>query len=124
MGGLMETLSGDTRSAGGEVPPLPHPDRSELDLAAVLHALSDPMRLRIVRELAADGGERTCNSFNLPIVKSTCTHHFKVLREAGLIRQRVVGTKKVSSLRRDDLDARFPGLIEAVVQGAPAIEVG
>jgi DNA-binding transcriptional ArsR family regulator len=82
------------------------------------------MRLRIVRELAADGGERTCNSFNLPIVKSTCTHHFKVLREAGLIRQRVVGTKKVSSLRRDDLDARFPGLIEAVVQGAPAIEVG
>jgi DNA-binding transcriptional ArsR family regulator len=75
------------------------------------------MRLRIIRELAADGGERTCNSFNLPIVKSTCTHHFKVLREAGVIHQRVVGTKRVSSLRRDDLDARFPGLLDAVLRG-------
>ena len=119
----MATLSGDMRSADGEIPPLPHPDRSELDLAAVLHALSDPMRLRIIRDLAADGGERTCNSFNLPIVKSTCTHHFKVLREAGLIRQRVVGTKKVSSLRRDDLDARFPGLLEAVVHGTEQVVI-
>jgi DNA-binding transcriptional ArsR family regulator len=82
------------------------------------------LRLRIIRELAVDGGQRTCRSFNLPIVKSSCPQHFKVLREAGLIRQRVVGTKKVSSLRRDDLDARFAGLLEAVVQGAPGIEVG
>lgn len=111
----METLSGETMTAEAEAPPIAHPERSEFNLAAVLHALSDPMRLRIVRELAADGGERTCSSFNLPIVKSTCTHHFKVLREAGLIRQRVVGTKKVSSLRRDDIDARFPGLLEAVL---------
>ncbi len=115
----METLSGEPLTVETEVAPLAHPERSELDLAAVLHALSDPMRLRIVLELAAGGGERTCSSFNLPIVKSTCTHHFKVLREAGVIRQRVVGTKKVSSLRREDLDARFPGLLEAVVQGAP-----
>ena len=118
----MDTLSGEKLSAAeSEVPPLPHPDRSELDLAAVLHALSDPMRLRIVRELATDEVERTCSSFNLPIVKSTCTHHFKVLREAGLIRQRVVGTKKVSSLRRDDIDARFPGLLEAILNEAPQI---
>lgn len=112
----MDTLTGRSIEAGEEVPPLPHPDRSALDLATVLHALSDPMRLRIVRELAADARERTCNSFNLPIVKSTCTHHFKVLREAGLIRQRVVGTKRVSSLRREDLDVRFPGLLDAVVR--------
>lgn len=112
----MEALSGEIVTAEGEIPPLAHPERAELDLAAVLHALSDPMRLQIVRELAADGGERTCNSFNLPIVKSTCTHHFKVLREAGLIRQRVVGTKKVSSLRSADVDARFPGLLDAVLQ--------
>lgn len=111
----MDTLAGETQTTGAEIPPLPHPERSDLDLAAVLHALSDPMRLRIVRELAINGGERTCSSFNLPIVKSTCTHHFKVLREAGVIRQRVVGTKKVSSLRRDDLDARFPGLLQAIV---------
>jgi DNA-binding transcriptional ArsR family regulator len=112
----MDVLTGETTGAG-EPPPLPHPERHELDLAAVLHALSDPMRLHIVRELAVKGGERTCSSFNLPIVKSTCTHHFKVLREAGLIRQRAVGTKRVSSLRREDLDVRFPGLLDAVVHG-------
>jgi DNA-binding transcriptional ArsR family regulator len=101
-----------------DVEALPHPKASAIELAAVLHALSDPMRLQIVGELAAAGGERTCNSFDLPIVKSTCTHHFKVLREAGLIHQRVVGTSRVNSLRRDDLNARFPGLLEAVLGGA------
>ena len=113
----MEALTGESLGAADVIPPLEHPARADLELAAVLHALSDPMRLQIVRELAADGGERTCNSFDLPIVKSTCTHHFKVLREAGVIRQRVVGTKKVSSLRRDDLEARFPGLLDAVLHG-------
>src|SRR5258708_20787940 len=85
---------------------LPHPERHEIDLAAVLHALSDPMRLRIVFELAADRGERSCKSFDLPIVKSTCTHHFKVLREAGVIRQRVAGTKRANPLPRQRLHAR------------------
>ena len=113
----MDVSIGESIEAGDEVPPLAQPEPHQLDLAAVLHALSDPMRLRIIRELAVHGGERTCSSFNLPIVKSTCTHHFKVLREAGLIRQRVVGTKRVSSLRRDDLDVRFPGLLDAVVHG-------
>ena len=113
----MDVSIGESIEAGEEVPPLAQPERHEPHLAAVLHALSDPMRLRIVRELAVHGGERTCSSFNLPIVKSTCTHHFKVLREAGLIRQRVVGTKRVSSLRRDDLDVRFPGLLDAIVHG-------
>ena len=99
------------------IEPLPHPERGAIELASVLHALSDPMRLQIVADLAAAGGERACNSFNLPIVKSTCTHHFKVLREAGLIRQRVVGTSRVNSLRRDDLDTRFPGLLDSVLGG-------
>jgi DNA-binding transcriptional ArsR family regulator len=98
--------------------PLAHPAREHLELAAVLHALSDPMRLQIVAKLAEAGGEHTCGSFNLPIVKSTCTHHFKVLREAGLIRQRVVGTSRVNSLRDEDLEARFPGLLAAVLQAA------
>jgi DNA-binding transcriptional ArsR family regulator len=75
------------------------------------------MRLRIVARLAVEGGEHTCKSFNLPIVKSTCTHHFRVLREAGLIRQRVSGTKRVNSLRREDIEQRFPGLLDAVVAG-------
>ena len=81
----------------------------------MLHALSDPMRLRIVAGLAV-GSERTCGSFDLPVVKSTCTHHFKVLREEGVIRQRLAGTTKLNSLRREDLEARFPGLLEAVLR--------
>ncbi len=96
---------------------LAHPTRAEIELAAVLHALSDPMRLRIVSGLALDK-ERTCGSFDLPVVKSTCTHHFKVLREAGLIRQRLEGTTRLNSLRRDDLEHRFPGLLDAVLRGA------
>lgn len=94
----------------------PHPPQEEIELAAVLHALSDPMRLRIVAELF-DGSERSCKSFDLPIVKSTCTHHFRVLREAGVIKQSVVGTTRINSLRRSDLEARFPGLLDAVIQG-------
>jgi DNA-binding transcriptional ArsR family regulator len=97
---------------------LPHPSVDEIEICAVLHALSDPMRLKMVAELAESGGERTCSSFDLPIAKSTCTHHFKVLRDAGVIRQRVCGTKRVSTLRGDDLDARFPGLLEAVLAAA------
>jgi DNA-binding transcriptional ArsR family regulator len=94
--------------------PLPHPEREEIELAGVLHALSDPMRLQIVAGLRS-GDERSCKSFDLPVVKSTCTHHFKVLREAGVIRQRLCGTTRMNSLRREDLDGRFPGLLDAVL---------
>jgi DNA-binding transcriptional ArsR family regulator len=94
---------------------LPHPTADEIALADVLHALSDPMRLRIVAGLS-DGAERTCKSFDLPVVKSTCTHHFRVLREAGVIRQRLEGTTRLNSLRRADLDHRFPGLLDAVLE--------
>jgi DNA-binding transcriptional ArsR family regulator len=95
--------------------PLSHPAREEIELAAVLHALSDPMRLRIVAGLAFED-KRTCKSFNLPVTKSTCTHHFRVLREAGVIRQRLEGTTRLNSLRREDLDERFPGLLDSVLR--------
>jgi DNA-binding transcriptional ArsR family regulator len=98
-------------------PEISHPERDEIELEAVLHALSDPMRLRMVSELA-DEGERQCGSIDLPVTKSTCTHHFKVLREAGVIQQRQEGTARLNSLRRDDLDARFPGLLDTVLRAA------
>ena len=96
-----------------------HPAREELELGAVLHALSDPVRLRIVAKLAhSDGTDHTCGSFALPVTKSTCTHHFKVLREAGVIQQRPQGTTRLNRLRRADLDARFPGLLDCVLKAA------
>ncbi len=93
----------------------PQPTTSQIELAAVLHALSDPQRLRIVRELAASEEPRACGSFALDIGKSTRTHHFRVLRDAGLIEQRREGTCRLSTLRRQDLDRRFPGLLNAVL---------
>ncbi|MGH2918476.1 MAG: ArsR/SmtB family transcription factor [Solirubrobacteraceae bacterium] len=109
---------------GGPVPAaaqeqIQHPQRDEIELAAVLHALSDPVRLMIVAGLDAGfDAAPTCGSFELPVTKSTCTHHFKVLREAGVIHQRKDGTARRSTLRRKDLDARFPGLLDAVLQAA------
>ena len=96
---------------------IPHPARNDLDLASVLHALSDPVRLEIVAGLA-DGAERACGSFDVGVTKSTCTHHFRVLREAGLIRQRQQGTMRLNSLRRDDVEARFPGLLGTILKAA------
>ncbi|MFJ4693259.1 ArsR/SmtB family transcription factor [Streptomyces sp. NPDC088766] len=97
---------------------LPHPAREEIRLEAVLHALSDQMRLRIVRELAADGDELSCSHFDLPVTKSTTTHHFRVLREAGVLRQVYRGTAKMNGLRKDELDDLFPGLLDAVLDAA------
>jgi DNA-binding transcriptional ArsR family regulator len=99
---------------------LHHPDRDELDLPTVLHALSDPQRLRIVGQLATREEPCACSSFGLDVTKSTLTHHFRVLREAGLISQALAGTSKMNTLRRDDLDARFPGLLDAVLAAGAA----
>jgi DNA-binding transcriptional ArsR family regulator len=97
--------------------PIAHPELDEIELPAVLHALSDPMRLRIVAGLAR-ADDVSCGSFELPVTKSTCTHHFKVLREAGIIRQRAAGTARLNTLRREDLDARFPGLLATILDAA------
>ncbi|GAA3865406.1 ArsR/SmtB family transcription factor [Streptomyces sedi] len=94
---------------------LAHPDRDRLALERVLHALADPVRLSVVGVLAETGEELPCSAFALPVSKSTCTHHFRVLREAGVIRQVYRGTAKLNALRRADLDARFPGLLDVVL---------
>ena len=94
---------------------LHHPERDEIELPGVLHALSDPQRLEIVRRLAETDEPCACGSIKLGVSKSTMTHHFRVLRESGVIRQKREGTSKLTELRREDLDARFPGLINAVL---------
>ena len=100
---------------------LHHPARDELQLGEVLSALSDPHRLTVVRILAAADEPRPCGSFGLPVSKSTATHHMRVLREAGVVRTEPRGTARVSSLRRADLDARFPGLLDAILAQEPAV---
>ena len=91
-----------------------HPSCEELELPAVLHALSDPARLQIVRKLA-DGDECTCGTFDLGLSKATLSHHFRVLRESGVVRTRPDGRKRMLSLRDGDLNGRFPGLLDAVL---------
>jgi DNA-binding transcriptional ArsR family regulator len=95
-----------------------HPTRDEIELSAVLHALSDPVRLSMVRHLAEARNEQSCRSFDVPVTKSTCTHHFKVLREAGVIHQRQQGTARLNALREEDLEARFPGLLGTILAAA------
>lgn len=91
-----------------------HPEAGDLDLLDVLHALSDPTRMTIVQTLLADP-ERACGTFPVDVAPSTLTHHFRVLREAGVIRQREDGNRRWTTLRLDDLQARFPGLLDTVM---------
>ena len=83
----------------------------------MLHALSDPARLEIARRLSAAGEEWACGRFDLGLSKATLSHHLRVLRDAGVVKTRVEGRKRLLSLRRDDLDACVPGLLEAVLNG-------
>jgi DNA-binding transcriptional ArsR family regulator len=99
---------------------LPHPATSEIRLEGVLHALSDPVRLSIVRELSDAASELACSYFELPVTKSTTTHHFRVLRECGVVRQTYRGTAKLNALRDTELEALFPGLLTAVLTAAAA----
>ncbi|MFJ8667549.1 ArsR/SmtB family transcription factor [Streptomyces sp. NPDC093600] len=102
---------------------LEHPARDEIRLEGVLHALSDAVRLRIVREMAREETALSCSYFDLPVTKSTSTHHFRVLRESGVIQQIYRGTAKLNGLRRDDLDALFPGLLDSVLAAAEGQEL-
>jgi len=91
------------------------PESAEIALADVLYALSDPVRLQIVREIA-EHGEETCSRLGVDMPKSSVSYHFKVLREAGVTHTRVEGTQRFISLRQDDLNRRFPGLLDAVLR--------
>jgi DNA-binding transcriptional ArsR family regulator len=94
-----------------------HPAPNEIALANVMGALADPVRVAIVRALA-EQSEIVCGTLELGVSKATRSHHYRVLREAGLTHTRVEGTRRYVSLRRDDLEARFPGLLDALLVAA------
>lgn len=98
---------------------LHHPRVDEIELPEVLHALSDPVRLEIVR-LLADEQERPCSAVEAKVAKSTLSHHFKVLREAGITFTRANGTHRLVTLRTEELEERFPGLLGSVLNAAKA----
>ncbi|MFE9368866.1 ArsR/SmtB family transcription factor [Streptomyces sp. NPDC006711] len=101
--------------------PLPEPPVEALRLETVMGALSDPLRLTIVRKLLLESEDfdHSCGWFGLDRPKSSLTHHFKALREAGVTRQRQYGLERRSQVRVDDLEERFPGLVGLVVAWTP-----
>jgi DNA-binding transcriptional ArsR family regulator len=95
--------------------PLEQPDLDNVEILDVLKALSDRTRLTLVANLD-DGQERACGTFPVDVAPSTLSHHFRILREAGVIHQREVGRKRMTSLRREELNERFPGLLDSVLK--------
>lgn len=93
---------------------LAEPAPEEITLSDVLHALSDPTRLAVLEQIYISG-ERLCGSFQVGVAKSTLSQHLRVLRKSGLTHTRPNGTQRWISLRRDDLDRRFPGLLDVVL---------
>lgn len=98
--------------------PLPQPP-AQLDLFAVLNCFADPVRLAIVSQLAATD-DIQCGAFDVPVTKSTLTHHFRVLRESGVVGTDRSGTRSLNRLRRTELDESFPGLLDSVLAGSQA----
>lgn len=90
------------------------PASDQIAIEDVFHALSDPFRLEVVRRLAVEG-EASCQALEGDRPKSSVSHHFRVLREAGLIRTRNEGASRMNALRREDIERRFPGLLSCVL---------
>ncbi|MGV1792819.1 helix-turn-helix domain-containing protein [Rhizobium lusitanum] len=107
-------------------PPLPEPAADDLRLDVIMGALADPLRLTIVHKLLleSEAYDHACGWFGFDRPKSSLTHHFKVLREAGLIRQRQYGLERRSRVRNEDLEARFPGLLRLVKAWHPGTADG
>ncbi|MDH6143716.1 MULTISPECIES: ArsR/SmtB family transcription factor [Kitasatospora] len=99
-----------------------HPDPRTVSLQQVLEALVDPVRRSIVTQLDGARADVKCGEFDLPVGKSTATHHFRILREAGLIRQCYAGTARMNELRGAEVEAAFPGLLAAVIEAERAAQ--
>ena len=98
--------------------PSTHPD--DVSLQSALEALADPVRRSLLRQLAqVPDWTLRCGEFDLGVSKATSSHHFAVLRAAGLLEQRDSGTRRLNCLRRSEFQARFPGLLELVLADPP-----
>lgn len=92
-----------------------HPKINQVTLESVMHALSDPCRVAIVRALLHQP-ELACNELPVDVAKATLSHHMDVLRESGLIETRIAGAKCLSSVRQADVEQRFPGVLALVAR--------
>ncbi|NLI92836.1 MAG: helix-turn-helix transcriptional regulator [Peptococcaceae bacterium] len=92
-----------------------HPTTDQFNLSTILNALGDPTRLQIIKNLA-DKSEKTCACCNVDLPKSALSHHFKVLREAGLINVRIEGKQRFLSIRYEELEEKFPGLLQVILR--------
>ncbi|MFD3655545.1 ArsR/SmtB family transcription factor [Streptomyces sp. NPDC058620] len=109
-------MANPTESGGHRAAPV-HTEPGQVPLLTALSALADPVRLELVRALAgSEEWTRSCGSFDVPVGKAALSHHFSVLRGAGLVEQRDQGPKRVNRLRREEFEARFPGLLALVLR--------
>jgi DNA-binding transcriptional ArsR family regulator len=106
------------QTAGGSHRAAPvHTDPGQVSVLTALSAVADPVRIQLIRELAGSADwTRSCGSFDVPVGKAALSHHFSVLRGAGLVEQRDEGPKRVNRLRREEFDARFPGLLDLLLR--------
>jgi DNA-binding transcriptional ArsR family regulator len=98
-----------------------HADPMAVSVQTALSALADPVRIQLIRELAGSADwTRSCGSFDVPVGKAALSHHFSVLRGAGLAEQRDEGPRRVNRLRREEFEARFPGLLGLLLRADDA----
>ncbi|HSI28022.1 MAG: ArsR/SmtB family transcription factor [Methylophilus sp.] len=93
-----------------------HPSLEQVELTDIMYALSDPTRLEIVGRLANAGRKMTCGEFDLNRPKSSMSHHFKILRAAGLVETLIEGTEHLNALRVEEIEQKFPGVLQSVLR--------
>jgi DNA-binding transcriptional ArsR family regulator len=93
-----------------------HPNMDQVELTDIMYALSDPTRLEIVGRLANAGRKMTCGELDLNRPKSSMSHHFKILRAAGLVETLIEGTEHMNSLRVEEIEQKFPGILQSVLR--------
>ncbi|MGY0063758.1 ArsR/SmtB family transcription factor [Streptomyces sp. LZ34] len=109
-------MSNQAAGGGHRAAPV-HVDPEDVSVLTALSALADPVRIQLIRELAGSAvWTRSCGSFDVPVGKAALSHHFSVLHGAGLVEQRDEGPRRVNRLRREEFEARFPGLLDLILR--------